>query len=74
MDHIIIEFEEINVLKDIIVDIVLSLLDLLSHLLLRDQLLDPLVPAGALVCDLTRQQQRVQSKIAKFNSLAKVFK
>ena len=73
MDHIIIEFEELNTLKDIIVDIVLSPLDLLSPLLLLDRLLDPVVPEGALVCDLTRQQQRVQSKIAKFNIIARVF-
>ena len=42
--------------------------------LLQDDLLDPLALAGALVPDLTRLHQRVQSKIAKFNSLAKVFK
>ena len=74
MDHIVIEFKGINSLKDVIIDVVQSLLDLLSHLLLRDVLLDPLALAGALVPDLTRLHQRVQSKIAKFNSLAKVFK
>ena len=74
MDHIVIELEEINAFKDVIIDVVQSLLDLLSHLLLRDDLLGPLALAGALVPDLTRLHQRVQSKIAKFNSLAKVFK
>ena len=54
MDHIVIELKEINAFKDVIIDVVQSLLDLLSHLLLRDVLLDPLALAGALVPDLTR--------------------
>ena len=54
MDHIIIEFKEINAFKDVIIDVVQSLLDLLFHLLLRDDLLGPLALAGALVPDLTR--------------------
>ena len=65
MDHIVIELKEINAFKDVIIDVVQSLLDLLSHLLLQDDLLGPLVLAGALVPDLTRKQQRVQQALWK---------
>ena len=60
MDHIIVVFEKINVLEDTIVDIVQNPLELLSPLLLLDQLLDPVVPEGGLVRDLTRQHQLAQ--------------